>query len=326
LAKARALTGIQPSGVPHLGNLKGMIEPALSLQDTHEAFYFIASYHAMTTLKDPEALRRNQREAAMVWLAFGLDPSRTSLFLQQAVPQVCELSWILACQVNTGTLERAHAFKAARDKRREINLGTFSYPVLMAADILLYDSTHVPVGQDQKQHVEMARDMAQAFNHRFGGGEAVLTLPQPLIREEVAVVPGLDGQKMSKSYDNTISVLLQGKKLRKRAMQIVTDSLPLEAPKDPDTCNVFALYKLFAEPDAVAALDAQYRGGNFGYGHAKQALYEVLVEALAEPQRRYAELAADPGYVDGVLAAGAERARGIATQTIERVRRAVGLN
>jgi tryptophanyl-tRNA synthetase len=319
----RALTGIQPSGVPHLGNLKGMLEPALKLQETHEAFYFIASYHAMTTLKDPEALRRNQREAAMVWLAFGLDPERTSLFLQQDVPEVCELSWILSCHVHFGMLERAHAFKAARDAGKDINLGTFSYPVLMAADILIYDSTHVPVGQDQKQHVEMARDMAQAFNHHYG---ETFVIPAPLIREEVAVVPGLDGRKMSKSYGNDVSVLLSGKKLRKRLMQIVTDSLPLEAPKDPEACNVFALYKLFADPEKIAALDARYRGGNFGYGHAKQELFEVVEDALAGPQARYAELSADPGYVDDVLAAGAQKARCIAAETVGRVRRAVGLN
>ncbi len=320
---ARALTGIQPSGVPHIGNWKGMIEPALELQETHEAFYFIASYHALTTLKDPEVLRRSQREAATVWLAFGLDPARTALFLQQDVPEVCELAWILGCQVSTGLLERAHAYKAARDRGREINLGTFSYPVLMAADILIYDSTHVPVGRDQKQHVEMARDMARAFNHHFG---EVFVLPEPLIREEVAVVPGIDGQKMSKSYDNTIPVLLQGKKLRKRVMQIVTDSTPLEQPKDPDTCNVFALYKLFGTEEQVGELAGRYRAGGFGYGHAKQALFEVLQNALAEPQRRYRELSEDPAYVDRVLAEGAEKARCIAAETLGRVRDAVGLN
>ncbi len=320
---ARALTGIQPSGVPHIGNWKGMIEPALKLQETHEAFYFIASYHALTTLKDPEALRRNQREAAAVWLAFGLDPDRTALFLQQDVPEVCELAWILGCQVSTGLLERAHAYKAARDRGLELNLGTFSYPVLMAADILIYDSTHVPVGRDQKQHVEMARDMARAFNHHFG---EVFVLPEPLIREEVAVVPGIDGQKMSKSYDNTIPVLLQGKKLRKRVMQIVTDSTPLEEPKDPEACNVFALYKLFGTEAQLRELAGRYRAGGFGYGHAKQALFEVLQEALSEPQRRYRELIEDPAYVDRVLAEGAERARCIAAETLGRVRDAVGLN
>jgi len=300
-----------------------MIEPALSLQDTHDAFYFIASYHALTTLKDPAQLRLNQRVAASVWLAFGLDPSRTALFLQQDVPEVCELAWILGCHVNLGVLERAHAYKSSREKGGEINLGTFSYPVLMAADILAYDSTHVPVGQDQKQHVEMARDMAISFNSRYG---EAFVVPEPLIRPDVATVPGVDGRKMSKSYGNDISVLLSGKKLRKRVMKIVTDSAPLEAVKDPGECNVFALYRLFSDADNQAALAARYRAGGMGYGHAKQALYEAMEESLGPARCRYDELEADPGYVDGVLAAGAERARGLASATLARVRSAVGLN
>ena len=323
MARPRSLTGIQPSGVPHIGNLKGMIEPALALQATHEPFYFIASYHALTTLKDPERLREYQREAALSFLAFGLDTDITTLFLQQDVPEVCELSWILACHVNTGVLERAHAYKAARDAGREINLGTFSYPVLMAADILIYDSHHVPVGKDQKQHVEMARDMAAGFNHRYGA--EVFVLPEPLIRDEVATVPGIDGRKMSKSYDNTLPLFLPPKKLRKRVMKVVTDSKGLEDVKDPDTCNVFALYKLFASADQQAELAARYRAGGLGYGHAKQALFEAMDRFLAEPRERYAELAADPRAVDEVLAQGAEKARDVAQATLSRVRGAVGL-
>ncbi|HJN77315.1 MAG TPA: tryptophan--tRNA ligase [Myxococcota bacterium] len=323
MPRPRALTGIQPSGIPHVGNLKGMIEPALSLQETHEPFYFIASYHALTTLKDPRLLREYQREAAMSFMAFGLDPGVTALFLQQDVPEVCELGWILGCHVNTGVLERAHAYKAARDAGREINLGTFSYPVLMAADILIYDSHHVPVGKDQKQHVEMARDMAAGFNHRYGAD--VFVLPEPLIREEVATVPGVDGRKMSKSYDNTLPLFLPPKELRKRIMKIVTDSKGVEEAKDPETCNVFGLYQLFATTEEQEALAIRYRAGGMGYGQAKQELFEVMDRSLAEPRERYGALCSDPSTVDRVLAQGAEKARFIAQQTLARVRGAVGL-
>ncbi len=318
----RALTGIQPSGVPHIGNLKGMIEPAVGLQATHEPYYFIASYHALTSLKDPKLLLEYQREAATSFLAFGLDPSKTALFLQQDVPEVTELSWILSCFVNMGVLERAHAYKAARDAGREVNLGTVTYPVLMAADILIYDSNDVPVGRDQKQHVEMARDMAIAFNHRYG---EVFVVPQPLIKEDVAVVPGVDGRKMSKSYGNTIPLFLPPKQLRKLTMKIKTDSTPVEEPKDPDGCNVFNLYKLFATAEQQAALALRYRQGGMGYGHAKQELFEVMDEFLSEPRLRYAELRNDPSSVDQVLASGAEKARSVSCSVMDRVRRAIGL-
>lgn len=323
MARKRALTGIQPSGLPHIGNLKGMIEPAVALQETHEPFYFIASYHALTTTKDADLLREYQRDAALTFLAFGLDPDRTSLFLQQDVPEVCELSWILSCHVNTGVLERAHAYKAARDAGREINAGTFGYPILMAADILLYDSHAVPVGKDQKQHVEMARDMAAGMNHRYGA--EIFVLPEPLIKSDVATVPGVDGRKMSKSYGNTLPLFLPPKKLRKRVMKIVTDSRGVEDVKDPDTCNVFALYRLFASADEQAALADRYRAGGMGYGHAKQALFEAMDRSLVEPRERYAELSADPDRVDAVLAQGAEKARTIAQATMSRVRGAIGL-
>ncbi|MCP4809075.1 MAG: tryptophan--tRNA ligase [Proteobacteria bacterium] len=323
MARKRALTGIQPSGVPHIGNLKGMIEPALQLQETHEPFYFIASYHALTSTKDATLLRDYQREAALSFLAFGLDPDVTSLFLQQDVPEVCELSWILGCHVNTGVLERAHAYKAARDAGREINAGTFNYPILMAADILIYDSHAVPVGKDQKQHVEMARDMAAGMNHRYGA--EIFVLPEPLIKAEVATVPGLDGRKMSKSYGNTLPLFLPPKKLRKLVMKIVTDSKGVDEAKDPGSCNVFALYELFATADEQADLADRYRAGGLGYGHAKQALFEAMDRFLAEPRERYAELSADPEQVDRVLAQGAEKARGIAQHTMSRVRGAIGL-
>jgi len=323
MTQPRALTGIQPSGIPHVGNLKGAIEPALALQETHEPYYFIASYHALTTVRDAEVLRNFQFEAAATWLAFGLDPERTSLFLQQDVPEVAELSWILSCITNQGLLERAHAYKAARDTGREINVGTFCYPVLMAADILIYDSHHVPVGKDQKQHVEMARDMAQRFNDRYG---EVFVLPEPLIREEVATVPGLDGRKMSKSYDNTLPLFLPPKQLRKRIMKIVTQTSDVEAPKDPDTCNVFALYKLFADDAQQQALADRYRAGGMGFGNAKQELFEVLDAVLEEPRARYQELVADPTQVQAVLDQGAARARSVAQDTMGRVREACGLS
>ncbi len=322
MPRPRALTGIQPSGSPHLGNLLGMILPAVALQDTHEPFYFVATYHALTTLKDPEALRRNQLEAAATFLAFGLDPERGALFLQQDVPEVTELAWILACHAPKGMMDRAHAFKAAQDRGLEVNLGTYCYPVLMAADILLYDTQVVPVGRDQKQHVEMARDLAIAFNHRYG---EVFVVPEPRIRPEVAVVPGIDGAKMSKSYGNHIPVFDPPKKLRKKVMRIVTDSRALEEPKDPATCNVFALYRLFATPEEVEEMAERYRAGGFGYGHAKQALFEVLERTLAEPRARYEDWMARPDDLLGVLEAGARRAREVAAATMERVRSATGL-
>ncbi len=318
----RSLTGIQPSGDPHIGNLKGMIEPAVALQATHEPFYFIASYHALTTLKDPDLLRAYQREAAISFLAYGLDPQKTALFLQQDVPEVTELSFILSCFVNMGVLERAHAYKSAREAGREVNLGTVSYPVLMAADILIYDSHDVPVGKDQKQHVEMARDIAIAFNHRYGD---VFVVPQPVIKKDVATVPGLDGRKMSKSYGNTIPIFSPPKKLRKLIMKMKTDSTPVEGSKDPETCNVFALYKLFASPEQQADLAGRYRAGGLGYGHAKQELFEVMDEFLSEARLRYSELADDPAEVDKVLASGALRARSAACAVMARVRGAVGL-
>lgn len=319
----RALTGIQPSGAPHIGNLKGMVEPAVALQESSEPFYFIASYHAMTTLKEPELFKRYQREAAATFLAFGLDPERAALFRQQDIPEVCELSWILGTHINLGILERAHAYKSAKDKGKEINLGTFSYPVLMAADILLYDTNLVPVGKDQKQHVEMARDFAAGFNHRYGA--EIFVLPEPVIRPEVAVVPGVDGQKMSKSYGNTLEVFMPPKKLRKRVMKVVTDSKEMADPKDPDSCNVFALHGLFATEEEQDALAARYRAGGMGYGHAKQALFEVMDRSLAEPRERYTDLMENPKQIDRILEQGASKARSVALQTMDRVRSATGL-
>lgn len=317
----RALTGIKPTASPHLGNLLGAIQPALSLQDQGEAYYFIADFHALTTLHDAEAMRRLVREVAATWLALGLDPARTVVWVQSDVPEVCELSWLLGCVMGHGVLERAHAYKAAVADGREINVGVFTYPVLMAADILLYDSRVVPVGKDQKQHVEIARDAAIAFNHRFG---EVLVVPEPLIRDDVATVPGLDGRKMSKSYGNGIEIFLPPKALRKKIMSIVTDSKGVDDPKDPEGDHVFNLYKLFATPEQTADLARRYRAGGLGYGHAKQELFEVIDARIAPARARYEALLADPRELDGVLEAGADRARAVARATLDRARQACG--
>ena len=319
----RALTGIKPSGHVHLGNLLGSIRPALGLQRNYAAFYFIADYHALTTVDTAMELRTATREVVASWLALGLDPERTLLFKQSAVPEVNELAWILSCQIPVGMLDRGHAVKAARDGGREPNAGTLYYPVLMAADILLYDSDIVPVGQDQRQHVEIARDIAQKVNFRYG--EGTLVVPEVSVQEAVAVVPGLDGQKMSKSYGNEIPLWVPSKQLRKLVMRIVTDSLGVDDRKDPDTCTVYQLYKHFAAPEQVQDLARRYRAGGLGYGTAKQELFEVLDAALAPARDRYEALVADPAHLDEVLASGGQRARTAAATTLARVRDRVGL-
>ena len=318
----RVLTGIKPTGMPHIGNLLGMYRPALAMQDVAECYFFVASYHALTTMRDPSLLRQQTIDVAANWLALGLDPKRSVIWAQHDVPEVTELAWMLACITSKGMMDKAHAFKDAVNKGREVNIGLYTYPILMAADILAFDSHVVPVGKDQKQHVEMARDMAQRFNHLFG---ETLVIPAPQIRDDVATVPGLDGQKMSKSYNNTIEIFLPPKKLRKKIMGIVTDSKGVDEPKDPDTCHVFSLYKLFATPEQQADLAAQYRAGGLGYGHAKQALFEVVDGQLAEARERYDHLMANPDEVRQVLAEGAERARVTARATLDRVRSASGL-
>ncbi|MCO4743947.1 MAG: tryptophan--tRNA ligase [Proteobacteria bacterium] len=319
----RALTGIKPTGDVHIGNYLGSIRPALGLQERHQAYYFIADYHALTSVFDAAKMRAHTRETAATWLAFGLDPEKTVLFKQSAIPEVCELAWILSCQISQGMLDRGHAVKAARDDDRDINAGTLFYPVLMAADILLYDSNVVPVGQDQKQHVEMTRDMALKMNHRFG--EGTLVVPEVAIQKDVATVPGLDGRKMSKSYGNQIALWLPPKKLRKTVMRIVTDSRGIDEVKDPDSCNVFNLYKLFASDAQVASLRARYLAPGLGYGHAKQELFEAIDVVLAEPRERYNEWMAHPDRLDEVLDAGAARARVAAQEVLLRVRDRVGL-
>jgi len=325
MSKKRSLSGIKPTGSPHLGNYLGMIRPAINLQDEYEAYYFAADYHALTTVHDPAALRASVYELTAYFLAFGLDPEKSAFFRQSDIPQVCELTWILSCVTHMGLLERAHAYKAAsaEGREKEISHGLFSYPVLMAADILIYDSDIVPVGQDQIQHLEMTRDMAQKFNAAFEAD--ALKLPVAKVQPGVATVPGTDGRKMSKSYGNLIEPLLPAKKLRKQCMAIATDSTPLEDPKDPETCNVFTLYKLFATPAEIEAMRQNYLGGGYGYGHAKQALFEKL-DAYFSPYRdEYQRLRADEGYLEEVLGRGAERVRPAVNEVMERVRRAAGI-
>lgn len=318
----RSLTGIKPTGMPHLGNYLGMIRPALEMTSSHQAFYFIADYHALTTLRSRDLVQKYTTEVTAAWLALGLDPAQTILFKQSDVPEVCELAWFLSCVTPLGLLKRAHAFKDAESKGAELNGGTFFYPVLMAADILAYDSHVVPVGKDQKQHVEMARDMAIAFNHYFG---EVLRVPEPAIRPDVATIPGTDGRKMSKSYDNTIPLFLPTKKLRKAIMGIKTDSTPLEQPKDPNSCSVFELYKLFATAEQTEHLAARYRAGGLGYGHAKQELFEVMEAHFEGPRDRFLHHLAHPKTIDDILADGGQRAKSVAAATLSRVRTAVGM-
>lgn len=319
----RVLTGIQPSGIPHIGNWLGAIRPALSYQDSAEAFYFIATYHALTTSRDAAKLREQTLDVAITWLALGLDPSKTVLWRQQSVPEVCELSWILSCMAPKGLLDKAHAFKDAVSKGvKNVSAGLYTYPVLMAADILAFDSDIVPVGKDQKQHVEMARDIAGTFNYHFG---ETFVLPEAVIQKEVASVPGLDGQKMSKSYNNTIEIFLTAKKLRKKIMAIQTDSKSMAEAKDPETCLVFDYYKLFASLEEQAEMAERYRAGNFGYGHAKQAVFEQINALLEEPRELYNDWKKRPDDVMDILDQGAQKAQKVARETLERARTMCGL-
>ncbi len=318
----RVLSGIQPSGKLHIGNYFGMMKPAIELQEQGETFLFIANYHALTSVKDADRLRAGTWDVALDFLACGLDPARTVFFRQSDVPEVTELTWLLSTVTPMGLLERCHSYKDKVARGMAPSHALFSYPVLMAADILAVQSTLVPVGRDQKQHVEVTRDIAIKFNQRFGD---VFTIPEPSIREEVAVVPGVDGQKMSKSYDNHIELFGDLKATKKRIMRIVTDSTPLEVPKDPVNCNVFKLYRLFATPAQQAGLEARYRTPGFGYGEAKKALHEVMTDTLAPFRARREALAADPDYVEAVLRDGAEKARVEAGKTLAAARRAMGL-
>ncbi|MBM4396576.1 MAG: tryptophan--tRNA ligase [Deltaproteobacteria bacterium] len=323
----RILSGIQPSGQLHLGNWFGAIRQFVKLQEAgHECFYFIASYHALTSLRNASDLERATMHLACGYLALGIDPARSVFFVQSDVPQVTELCWVLNCVCPVGLMERGTSYKDKVARGLSPNMGLFGYPVLQAADIVIYDANLVPVGADQKQHIEMTRDLAEKLNREVGTEERpVLVVPEPYILEEVAVVPGIDGQKMSKSYDNTIEVFATPKETGKRVMQIVTDSTPLEAPKDPAKCNVFALLKLFATPEETAEIADRYRAGGYGYGHAKKRLAELINDRFADARARYAEYEARPDHVRDVLREGGRRAREVAEATMERVRGACGL-
>lgn len=320
----RILSGIQPSGRLHIGNFFGMMEPSLRLQDEGEAYYFIADYHALTSTHDPEALRGNVRDLAIDFLACGLDPEKATFWRQSDVPEVTELAWILSCVTPMGLLERCVSYKEKIAQGISPSHGLFAYPVLQAADIVIFDANVVPVGRDQKQHLEVTRDVAQKFNDRYG--EGLLVIPEPRIREETAVVPGLDGRKMSKSYDNAIDLFEPSEKsLRKKIMRIVTDSSAVEDPKDPTDSYLVQLFRLVAPAAKVAEMESSFRAGGQGYGHYKQQLFEEIRDFFAPMRERREALGRDASYVDDVLAAGAAKARSEARKTIDRVRAAVGM-
>ena len=319
----RILSGIQPSGVLHIGNYFGMMRPAIALQDEGETFYFIADYHALTSLRDPQALRENSQRVALDFLACGLDPERGALFMQSDVPQVTELAWILSTVAPMGLLERAHSYKDKLARGMTSSVGLFSYPVLMAADILIYDSDIVPVGKDQKQHIEITRDLAGKMNEAFCA--QIFKLPEPRIQPATETVPGIDGQKMSKSYGNTIDIFGEEKETRKRVMSIVTDSTSVEAPKDPARSTIIQLYSLFASKSELEEMHERFRKGGSGYGDFKKQLFEKLWEYFGPMRKRRQEILGDKSYIENVLTRGAERANSVADQVMKRVRAAVGL-
>jgi tryptophanyl-tRNA synthetase len=318
----RVLSGIQASGRLHLGNYLGAMKQHIQLQAEHECFFFIANYHSLTTIKEAKTLRAYTRDVALDYLALGLDPAKCNLFRQTDVPEVTELAWILSTVTGKGLLDRATSYKDKIAKGLSPSMGLFSYPILMAADILIYRSDLVPVGRDQVQHIEMTQDMAGYFNNTVG--REVLKRPEPRLNE-APIVPGVDGQKMSKSYGNTIDLFAPPKQMRKRIMSIKTDSTPVEDPKDPDTCNVLALYRLLAEPAEVAELEEEYRRGGSGYGEAKKKLFEVAERLLGPARERREKLVADPDYVEDVLRTCGKKARAVATEVMADVREACGL-
>ena len=320
---ARILTGIQSTGTPHLGNILGAIVPAIEMaqDDANESFLFIADMHSLTQIKDGETLRENTYKTAATWLAFGLDINKTVFYRQSDVPQVTELSWYLNCFFPFSRLELAHSFKDKADRLQDVNAGLFTYPMLMAADILLYDAEIVPVGKDQEQHLEFTRDVASRFHAKMG---EVFVMPEARFREETKLIPGTDGSKMSKSKNNVIDIFQTDKKLRKQIMGIQTDSTPMEDPKDPDTDNVFALYKLLANEGQIATMRQNYTGGNYGYGHAKQALFELVAERFATERERFNHYMENKNEIDEALAIGAKKAHAIANEVLARVRKKVG--
>ena len=320
---ARILTGIQSTGTPHLGNLLGAILPAIEManQSEDDSFLFIADLHALTQIKDSSQTKTNTYATAAAWLACGLDPQKTVFYRQSDVPQVTELAWYLNCFFPFSRLSLAHSFKDKADQLEDINAGLFTYPMLMAADILLYDSHQVPVGKDQLQHLEMTRDVANRFHSQFG---ETFLLPEAVLQESNMYVKGTDGGKMSKSKNNIIDVFLPEKQLRKQVMGIATDSTPLEEPKDPESCTVFSLYCMVAEETAVKQMRLQYESGGFGYGHAKQALLEILLNKFAQARTHFDKLMAKPQQMDKILQQGAIKAQSVANQTLSRVRKSLG--
>lgn len=332
MPRRTVLTGIKPTGVPHIGNFFGAIKPALELTEHYDARYFIADYHALNSIKDPEVLTNLTYEVAAAWLSCGLDAENVLFYKQSDIPETFELSTLLMAFTAKGLMNRAHAYKAVaaentesgRDVDAGINMGLYTYPVLMAADILLFDSNYVPVGRDQKQHIEMTADIAQTVNHTYG--KELLVVPEAIINESTQVITGLDGRKMSKSYNNTIQLFLPEKKLRQTVMKIITTSQSVEEPKDPETCNIFALYRLFADATEQNDLASRYRNGGMGWGEAKQALFEKINYVLKPVRERYEDLIGEKSYIDRILKEGAEKAKPIAAHTIQRLRRAIGVS
>jgi tryptophanyl-tRNA synthetase len=319
---SRILSGIQPSGSLHIGNYFAMMQPMIEYQENHELFCFIVNYHALTSTENSQELRENTLAAALDFLALGLDPQRCFFWVQSDVPEVTELTWILSCQTSLGLLERSHSYKDKIARGITPNSGLFAYPVLMAADILLYQSEIIPVGRDQKQHIEITRDIAQRFNSVYG---ETFVLPEARISDELAVIPGIDGQKMSKSYGNTIDIFEDEASLKKKVMRIVTDSTPVEEPKNPDSCSVFQLYTLFAEKEKTENLRERYLSGGIGYGEVKKELFALIWEYFAPFREKRKKLASDPGEVRKILKQGAEKTRSVAVKTLDEVRRRVGL-
>ncbi len=320
---ARILTGVQSTGTPHLGNLLGAIIPAIEMANRpeNEAFLFIANLHSLTQIKDPENLKQNTYSTAATWLAFGLDIEKTVFYRQSDIPQVTELSWYLSCFFPYQRLTLAHSFKDKADRLEDVNSGLFTYPMLMAADILIYDAQIVPVGKDQLQHIEMTRDVASRFHSQMGD---VFVIPEARVQEETKYIPGTDGDKMSKSKGNTINLFLPDKKLKKQLLGIQTDSTPLKEPKNTETCNVFALYKLLASPSQIQEMRQNYAGGNYGYGHAKQALYELVVSKFAKERDLYNYYMDHPTEIDAALEKGAAKASAVANEVLKRVREKLG--
>tara|TARA_A100000171_G_C2140637_1_gene156101 strand:+ start:37076 stop:38044 length:969 start_codon:yes stop_codon:yes gene_type:complete len=320
---ARILTGLQSTGTPHLGNILGAILPAIEMANDpkNESFLFIADMHSLTQIKDADTLRNNTYSTAAVWLAFGLDINKTVFYRQSDIPQVTELSWYLSCFFPYQRLTLAHSFKDKAGRLEDVNAGLFTYPMLMAADILLYDAEIVPVGKDQLQHIEITRDVASRFHAQLG---ETFVMPDAKIQENTKLIPGTDGAKMSKSKNNIINIFLPEKKLRKQIMSIETDSTPMEEPKNTETCNVFAIYKLLASETEIAQMKSNYEGGNYGYGHAKQALYELILTTFETPRERYNHYMDNLAEIDNALQIGAEKAATVATEVLQRVRAKVG--